>query len=190
MQPNLLALIDSLWIAFLAIWAIGAARTKRTARSQPFSTQLLQRGLAAVGGILLFAPGLSASWLGFRLLPDSIALAYLGVALTAGGLGFAVWARFALGRNWSGNVTIKKDHELILRGPYTLVRHPIYSGLLLALLGTAIYVNELRGLIAVAMVFVGFWLKARNEESFMLQQFGEQYRRYQRDVRALIPFLL
>ena len=190
MQSNLLNWIYGLWIAFLAIWAIGAARTKQTARSQPFLELLLQRCLAAAGGILLFVPRLSVSWLGLGLLPDSTALAYLGVAMTAGGIGFAVWARFALGRNWSGNVTIKRDHELIRRGPYTLVRHPIYSGLLLALLGTAIYVNELRGLIAVAMVTVGFWLKARTEESFMLQQFGEQYRRYQRDVKALIPFVL
>jgi len=178
------------WIAFLLIWMIGATRTKRPTRIQSVRSQLLQRGLVAAGAILLFARGLGIGWLGVHLLPDSLALAYAGVVLTIAGIAFAVWARFAIGRNWSATVTIKQDHELIRSGPYALVRHPIYSGILLALLGTAIAVDELRGLIAIVLFVAGFWLKSRTEESFMLQQFGDQYRRYQRQVKALIPFVV
>jgi len=181
--------IDGLSIAFLVIWAIGAARTKQTEHRQSNASQVVQRGLAAAGAILLFYPRLGV-WLDTRLLPGSEDLAYTGLALTFAGIAFAVWARFALGRNWSAVVTIKQDHELICRGPYALVRHPIYSGMLLGLLGTALDRNNVRAVIGVASVALAFWLKMRTEESFMVQQFGDQYRRYRREVKALIPFLL
>jgi len=138
----------------------------------------------------MFDRALSVGFLEFRFLPDFAALAYLGVAVTAIGIAFAVWARFVLGQNWSSQVTLKQGHELIRGGPYALVRHPIYSGMLLGLLGTAIGVGEFRGLIALALFIVAWWLKARTEETLMIQQFGEQYSRYRRDVKALIPFVL
>ncbi|HUA19027.1 MAG TPA: isoprenylcysteine carboxylmethyltransferase family protein [Bryobacteraceae bacterium] len=178
------------WVTFFVIWWIAAVRTKRTARTQSVGSRLLQGGLAAAGAVLLFAPRIGIRWLGLELLPDTAALAYTGAALTFAGIAFAVWARFAIGRNWSGTVTIKQDHELIRRGPYALVRHPIYSGLLLAVVGTALAVNELRGLAALVLVTLAFCLKLRTEESFMLQQFGDQYRGYRREVKALIPFVI
>ena len=183
-------LIDGLWIAFVAIWAISAARTKQTARKQSGASQLLHRGLAVAGAFLLFTSQARMGWLGLSLLPRSEPLADAGVLLTFAGIAFAVWARFVIGQNWSGNVTIKQGHELIRGGPYAFVRHPIYSGLLLALLGTALYLDELRGLIAIAVIAVSFILKSRVEETFMLEQFGEQYRQYQGAVKALIPFVL
>jgi protein-S-isoprenylcysteine O-methyltransferase Ste14 len=183
------AIVDA-WIAFLVIWLIAAPRTKRTARTQSGASRLLQGGLASVGAVLLFASDVSISELRLRIFPDSAALAYTGAALTFAGIAFAVWARFVIGRNWSGTVTIKQDHELIRGGPYAWVRHPIYSGVLLAIVGTALAVDELRGLIAIVLVSVAFGLKSRTEETFMLQQFGDQYRRYQQEVKALIPFVV
>lgn len=188
MSPD--QLITNAWIAFLVIWLIAAVGTKRTARTQPAASRMLQGGLAAAGAVLLFARDMSSGWLNLQLLPDSAALADTGALLTVAGIGFAVWARFALGRNWSGVVTIKQDHELIRSGPYALVRHPIYSGILLAVVGTALVVNELRGFVAIALATLALWMKSRTEESFMLQQFGDQYRDYQREVRALIPYVL
>jgi protein-S-isoprenylcysteine O-methyltransferase Ste14 len=91
--------------------------------------------------------------------------------------------------NWSGDVQLKRDHELIVKGPYALVRHPIYTGLLLAFVGSALAVGEWRGGLAVAIVAVSFWRKLRREEAFMRQQFGETYARYAASVPALIPFL-
>jgi protein-S-isoprenylcysteine O-methyltransferase Ste14 len=90
----------------------------------------------------------------------------------------------------SGRVTIKEQHELIQNGPYAIVRHPIYSGFLLAILGTAIVHGELRGLLALPVAVVGWTLKLRLEESFMAQQFGTAYLDYKRRVKALVPFVV
>jgi protein-S-isoprenylcysteine O-methyltransferase Ste14 len=128
--------------------------------------------------------------LAWRLLPAWPAIAWTGLALTVIGCAFAIWARLSLGRNWSGTVTVKEGHQLMRRGPYAVVRHPIYSGGLLALLGTALVVGELRGLLGVALAFLGWGTKLRLEEAFMSEQFGAEYTRYRREVKALIPFVL
>jgi protein-S-isoprenylcysteine O-methyltransferase Ste14 len=190
MEPNFLPWIDSLWIAFIVIWALAAMKTRRAARRLSGWPRFVQIGFAIMGTILLFDSGLSVGWLGSRLLPKAAALAWVGVAITAGGIAFAVWARFVLGQNWSSEITVKEGHEFVRSGPYSLVRHPIYSGVLLALFGTAICVGELRGVIAFGLFIVGFRLKARLEETLLSEQFGEQYRSYQNEVKALIPFVL
>jgi protein-S-isoprenylcysteine O-methyltransferase len=112
------------------------------------------------------------------------------MALTILGSAFAIWARSALGGNWSAAVTVKKNHSLVQRGPYQVVRHPIYSGCLLAMLGTAIVFGEVGCFVAVVLALVAWWLKSRVEEEFMTQQFGDDYRSYQRSVKRLVPFLL
>jgi protein-S-isoprenylcysteine O-methyltransferase Ste14 len=104
-----------------------------------------------------------------------------------------MWARVRLGSNWSAMVTVKQDHELILRGPYAVVRHPIYSGFLLALAGTAIAVGEIRAFIGLGVAFIGFFLKSAAEERFMREEFSEfsdEYARYSQRVKRLIPFIL
>jgi protein-S-isoprenylcysteine O-methyltransferase Ste14 len=125
-----------------------------------------------------------------RFLPESAAAAYTGLALTACGAALAVWARVFLGANRSATVTIKQDHAIIRSGPYALVRHPIYSGFLLGMLGTAIAIGEVRGPIGLGLAFLGWWLKLQTEERFLTEQFGTQYTRYQEEVKALIPFVL
>jgi len=103
---------------------------------------------------------------------------------------FTIWARRHLGRNWSGSVTIKADHELITTGPYRIARHPIYTGLLIAFAGNALVVGEVRGLIAFAIAFAALWRKLKLEERFMREQFGQAYVDYSRRVAAVVPFLL
>ena len=114
----------------------------------------------------------------------------LGAALTFAGIAFAIWARVWMAGNWSSDVTLKRDHELIVDGPYRWVRHPIYTGILLALLGTALAVGEWRGLLAVVLAAAAFWRKLGIEEAVMRRQFGEAYSRYAKRVPALIPFVL
>ena len=111
----------------------------------------------------------------------------IGAAVNLAGLLFTVWARIHLGRNWSGTVTLKQDHELITSGPYAWVRHPIYTGLLLGFVGLAIARGEWRSILAVVIIALAFWRKLRIEESWMLEQFGDAYRSYRRRVAALIP---
>jgi protein-S-isoprenylcysteine O-methyltransferase Ste14 len=129
-----------------------------------------------------------------RIFMQPAALQYINavwslVAITIGGCAFAVWARATLGSNWSSIVTVKQDHELILRGPYSVVRHPIYSGLLLALTGTAIAVGEIRAFIGLGLAIIGFLLKSTAEEKFMCEEFSTEYTRYRQRVRRLIPFV-
>ncbi len=94
-----------------------------------------------------------------------------------------------MGRNWSGTVTVKQDHKLIRTGPYAVARHPIYAGLGLAILGTAIAIGEVRGLAATVAALIGMALKSRLEEEFMTEQFGAEYVQYKKDVKAMIPFI-
>jgi protein-S-isoprenylcysteine O-methyltransferase Ste14 len=128
--------------------------------------------------------------LGERFLPMAAWPFWVGAAVTAAGLLFAVWARRHIGRNWSGIVTLKKDHELVTSGPYALVRHPIYTGLVLAFAGSAVARAEWRGVLAVVIVLWALWRKLRVEERWMREQFGDAYEAYRRRVSALIPFVL
>jgi protein-S-isoprenylcysteine O-methyltransferase Ste14 len=101
-----------------------------------------------------------------------------------------VWARRHLATNWSADVTLKENHELITSGPYGWARHQIYTGLLLGFIGTALAVGRWRGVAAVGLMGLALWRKLRIEERGMRQLFGEQYTLYAKRVSALIPFLL
>jgi protein-S-isoprenylcysteine O-methyltransferase Ste14 len=179
-----------LWLAWLAYWFVAALNVKRTERRERFGSLLLNRAPLVIGAFLLAFERQPLSWLSARFLPRSMAFYGIGLVMLAAGLGFAVWARRHLGRNWSGIVTVKQDHELIRTGPYALVRHPIYTGLLLAILGTAVAIGEWRGLIAFVFITAGFVVKLRIEEKFMSETFGGQYVRYRAEVPALIPFII
>jgi protein-S-isoprenylcysteine O-methyltransferase Ste14 len=179
-----------LWLAWLAYWFFAALNVKRTRRREGIGSLILNRGLLAICALLLAFERQPLSWLSARFLPLSMVFYWIGLVMLAAGLAFAIWARRHLGRNWSANVTVKRDHELIRSGPYRLVRHPIYTGLLLAILGTAVAIGEWRSLIAFALITVGFVLKLKTEERFMSETFGEQYARYRAEVPALIPFVI
>ena len=105
------------------------------------------------------------------------------------GLAFAVWARRHIGSNWSGTVTVKENHALVRTGPYRWVRHPIYTGLLTAILGTAICRGELRGVWGLALCTLAFVDQAAHEERWMREAFGEEYDRYRAEVPASRPVL-
>ena len=127
--------------------------------------------------------------LNHRVIPHLDALAWIGAVLCIAGLIFCVWARFTLGRNWSGIVILKGGHELITSGPYKFVRHPIYTGLLTMFVGTAIVLGHIAGIIAMPFVIVSLWVKLRSEEQLMLKKFPNEYAAYQQRVKRLIPFV-
>jgi protein-S-isoprenylcysteine O-methyltransferase len=171
--------IEWIWAAVGVVWLIGTLVSKQTARREPTSSRLLHMAIMAAVFALPFSARLHVGPLAWRFVPDSPVIAWTGLALTAAGCAFAIWARLLLGGNWSSSVTVKQDHRLIRRGPYAIVRHPIYSGFLLGLLGTAL-----------ALASIGWRMKSRREEAFMTAEFGAEYTRYQREVKALIPFVL
>jgi protein-S-isoprenylcysteine O-methyltransferase Ste14 len=178
-----------LWLAWLAYWIIAAGNVKAVRRREPRVSRLGHVALSALAAALLAFPDRHLPWLDQRFLPRTMVAYWLGLIMLAVGIAFAVWARNYLGRNWSGTVTVKQDHELIRTGPYRLVRHPIYSGLLLAILGTAIAFGEWRGLLAFGLLTGSLLLKLQIEERFMSESFPNEYARYRAEVPALIPFI-
>ncbi|MGA2487639.1 MAG: isoprenylcysteine carboxylmethyltransferase family protein [Roseiarcus sp.] len=182
------AAIVILWLVWIVVWIAMARGVKSVAeRAKGSRAHYLPMTLAVV---LLAAPRLPLFPLDVRFVPAALWPAALGLALTFAGLAFAFWARARLADNWSSSVTLKRDHELIDDGPYRWVRHPIYTGLLVALAGAALAVGEWRGVIAVALAAVALWRKLRLEEAVMRRQFGDTYDRYAERTRALIPFVL
>ena len=178
-----------LWLAWFGYLLLTALDVKEARRSESLLSRLLHMGPLAAAFFLLFDPRLGAGPLGWRLLPAHPIFGLTGLLLTASGLAFATWARVHLARNWSAVVTLKEGHELVRTGPYALARHPLYTGFLLAVAGTAVAAGEGRGLLASALVAAALVRKLRLEERFLLEHFGESYRAYRRDVKALIPWL-
>jgi protein-S-isoprenylcysteine O-methyltransferase Ste14 len=183
-------LISCTWGMLGVVWLAGLAFTKRTVVSQPTGSRLFHMALILLGFTLLGSTRFSAGWLGESFLSPGQGLQIAGLVLTMGGCLFAIWARITLGNNWSGRATVKAGHELIVSGPYSLARHPIYTGLLLASIGTALATAEWRCILGLALIVSGFAAKIGQEEKLMLQTFPEAYTRYRRRVKALIPGLL
>jgi protein-S-isoprenylcysteine O-methyltransferase Ste14 len=113
-----------------------------------------------------------------------------GAVICLFGLFVTLWARWTLAGNWSSDVTFKQGHELVRTGPYRFVRHPIYTGLLMMALGTAINAGRLRCWLGIVVVGIGFWIKLKQEERLMLRHFPEQYPAYQKQVKAIVPFVI
>jgi len=176
-----------LWAGFAIVWLLWAIRTKPTEQRESVGSRLSYTLLLFAGFYLIFGHPVWPFWLRWPILPPDRWVTGLGVGITAAGLLFAVWARLHLGGNWSGTVTMKVGHELIRSGPYRWVRHPIYSGLLLAALGTAMERHQARGILALPVMYAGFSLKIRKEEQFMNTLFGAGYDEYRRTTGALIP---
>jgi len=177
------------WIAFVLYWQIKAAGTKTTQRLEPAASRILRTLALLIVTVHLSTTRIPLPWLYRQLWPSGLWPFWVGAALTVVGLLFAVWARQHLGSNWSRSVTIKQGHELITTGPYALVRHPIYTGILTGFLGTAIAFSQVRGFIAFVVIFLVLWAKLRMEEKWMRSQFGETYATYAHRTAALVPYL-
>jgi protein-S-isoprenylcysteine O-methyltransferase Ste14 len=189
MQPAVLQYINAVWGLVAIYWVVGMVLAKPTIKSESILSSAMHIALGCVAVLLVWEPATGRGFLGHRVTSPAGWVAWLGLTVTIGGCAFAIWARATLGSNWSSMVTVKQDHELILRGPYAVVRHPIYSGFLLALTGTAIAVGEVRAFIGLGFAFIGFLLKSAAEEKFMREEFSTEYARYSQRVRRLIPFV-
>ncbi len=180
-------LLPILWLCWAFYWGLAAARNGAPERTEARSSRLIHLGSLAVAFLLLFLNPLSIGPLGWRFVPDRLVCFLLGFAVTFLGLAFATWARFHLGPNWSGIIGTRGQHKLIQTGPYALVRHPIYSGLLLAIVGTAICIGEVRSLLGASLAAIAYIRKIRIEERWLLARFDPAYEDYRRDVGTLVP---
>jgi protein-S-isoprenylcysteine O-methyltransferase Ste14 len=178
------------WAVFFAYWLIAAFGVKRTIEASGGWVWRLAVVAAAV--IVITRREQSGHWWS----PSAVWWEYstpvgvVGAIIVALGLATALWARRSLGGNWSGLVALKENHELVERGPYRYVRHPIYSGILLMVLGTAIVSGRASWFLAFFAVFIGVSVKARAEERLLTKHFPEAYPSYRRRVKALIPFII
>src|ERR1700690_432088 len=178
-----------LWTVLLVVWAIAWLRTKRNQERAPFVSRLSYGVPVVLASWLLFSENFPFTWLQNRIIPKNIYTEAAAVTVTALGIALAIWARFYLGQNWSSAPPVKVGHELIRPGPYAWVRHPIYSGLILAAIGTAIARREPRGFVSVVLLWLGFLIKSRMEEKFMRKTFGPDYEDYSKSTGALVPRL-
>ena len=178
------------WESVGLVWLMGAACAKQTVRVQSWGPQLFNMALAVLGFTLLFSSGFRQGWLGTRVMLDSPPLAYFGLWVTVVGCMFAIWARLTLGGNWSGRATVKQGHELVTSGPYALARHPIYTGLLAAVVGTVMASGQVHDLLALVVIVMMILLKMSQEERLMVQTFPAAYPAYRQRVKALIPGVL
>lgn len=176
------------WIVFLLYWIVSARGAKPVQERQSLISEWSWRAPLLLGAaLLIFAPFPPPDRV---LVPASPQWHWTGAILTLCGLLVAIWARRTLGGNWSSAVSLKHGHELIQSGPYRWVRNPIYTGLTLMFLGTALVVGRASSLLALALAIAAYWIKLKQEERVMQRQFPAAFAAYRRQVKALIPFVL
>ena len=163
----------AIWCLFSIYWELAAKTSSPAAKSESYVSRWLHLILTGAAQLLIFLP---VHGLRQRYMPASTIISATGLILNALGLALAVWARRCLGRNWSGEITIKIEHQLVRRGPYRVVRHPIYSALLCLYVGTAIVSGELHALIGLALALLAYLRKIRLEETNLMKAFGGKYR--------------
>jgi len=179
-------IINGLWGIFVVYWMLNAFGNKKTVYRQIHWTLALYLAISMV----FFKAVLHVPSLRMRILPHTLAVQAGGILFCAAGIGLSIWARRVLGTNWSGIPTLKEGHELTREGPYRWLRHPIYTGLLLAAAGTVMALAPtLGGLALVLYMGIAMRLKSLREEKILLRQFPVEYAAYRREVKALIPFL-
>jgi protein-S-isoprenylcysteine O-methyltransferase Ste14 len=188
-HSTVLLSLDLPWITFLTYWIIKASKTRETQRKESFASRYLVMFLMIAGYVFIFSFKARIGVLGGRFVPDTPSVVIFGIVMTWLGVGLAVWARYHLAENWSSRVTIKQGHELIRTGPYARLRHPIYSGLLLATLGSAVAIGEWRCVVGVCLVLAAYCIKAKREETMLTGQFGEAFQDHRKHTGFLLPKL-
>jgi protein-S-isoprenylcysteine O-methyltransferase Ste14 len=183
------SIIIGCWIIFLVWWLVSARRVKTTAERQSWASSIAHRIPVGLSYVLLLNPGLPPP-LNLALTPHTDSARVFGTVVCVFGLLVTIWSRHKLGGNWSSEVAFKQGHELIKTGPYRFVRHPIYAGLLLMCLGTAIVVGRIHSWLGLLLLCAGFWIKLKQEESLLLRHFPNEYPAYQKQVKALVPFVV
>lgn len=186
--PQTIQWTGFLWLSLCAVWLGSLPFVKRTIQKQSASSRWQHYAVLIVGLYLIFG-SLPSDWLNQPVITVALPIALTGLLVVLCGVIFSIWGRLILGENWSATPSIKQDHALIQRGPYRIVRHPIYTGILIGLLGSALQHGLVGSFLGVIICTVALWMKIAVEEQFMLHLFGDQYLSYRKSVSALIPFV-
>jgi protein-S-isoprenylcysteine O-methyltransferase Ste14 len=187
MTPQLAVII--VWVLWVVSWLVAAIWSDPATKRPAFQAEWLYRILTLAGGFLLFAYFGRFDAGRFRLWDVSSSIGWVLVAVAVLGFAFTWWARLYLGRLWSSSITKKADHYLVDTGPYAIVRHPIYTGIIAAVVATAVLKGAPTGIVGAILMTFGFWIKAKLEERFLREQLGpDAYDSYRRRTPMLIPF--
>ncbi|SRR5258707_6408266 len=182
-------LIEAPWIVFLVYWVITGLKTRTTVRQESASSRYGVLALEIAGFLLLFNQRAGIGVLAQHIFPRTMVAAVAGTAATWAGIGLALWARFHLGQYWSARISLKEDHQLIRTGPYARLRHPIYTGLDLAAIGSAVVIDHWRCVLGVCLIILGYVIKARREELLLAGQFGAAFEEHRKHTGFLLPRL-
>jgi protein-S-isoprenylcysteine O-methyltransferase Ste14 len=174
-----------LWATFIAFWLIET----RTNSQTRFSSEVLSLVKLVGSALVIYLPLLARGVLATRLFPSNVWSDASGTLVAAAGVFLAIRARSALGKNWSGKVMLQREHQLVTEGPYSLVRHPIYFGGLLAMLGSCLVLGQVFGFAYFGLSLLGLARKSRQEEALLAKQFPNEYPNYKQRVRMLLPYL-
>jgi protein-S-isoprenylcysteine O-methyltransferase Ste14 len=188
-RPTAIIVTQVCWGIFIFFWLISAFFTKRTVVREGRVESMGYRILAVLAWVCLVNADKFPNPLGSRLIARTDVFSWMAIGLSLVGLGICIWARITLGRNWSGLVTVKEKHELVQKGPYGFVRHPIYTGLMTLFAGTVVLNGRLGAMIGIVMLGLSFWIKLRREEDFMLKEFPNDYPGYMKRVKRLVPLV-
>ena len=183
------ALAVCCWVVLWIYWLVSAANQKSVKKRETGSERMGQILPMAICYLLLFEPFMGFGWFGLRFVAKRRDVELVGLLVTAIGIAFAIWARAHLGANWSAAVSIRAGHELICTGPYRRIRHPIYTGMILAAVGTALVVGQMRGVVAVAICLGAFYLKSSKEERWLAQEFGDNFKTHTEHTGMFLPRL-
>lgn len=179
--------LAALWFLWGGFWVFARPRSRPAERREPRHSRFVHIALVACAFSLLFFRPFRIGILRWPVLPPALAMHLSGLGLVALGLAFASWARLHLGQQWSGTVAIRAEQRLVGTGPYAFVRHPIYSGLLLAIIGSVQVTRDCGAWLAVPLAVFAYWRKMRLEEAWLLQKFGQSYEVYRSRVGGLLP---
>ena len=177
------------WIAVGLAWLPGYFSAKRTAARPDRPRQLVALFFLVTAGFAFFYSSRLGPVLSARITPQASLFEQIGLALDLVGILFAIWARLTLGRNWSDVMTLKEEHELVQTGPYGIVRHPIYAGLLLGALGTAMTMGVLAAYLGVVSLLIGYLIRMQSEDILMADQFPAAHPSYRQRTRKFIPYV-
>ena len=177
------------WVVLFIYWFVNAQEVKAAVQKQTQASRYIYLFFLALGFSIIYFPFFGWGLLSYQIIPSNDITGVIGIMVSFSGIAFAIWARKTLGKNWSGEVTLKEGHELIQTGPYRIVRHPIYTGFEIALLGAAITAGQAKGLLGLAIIFLNHYFKTRMEEEIMYSQFPTQYPEYVKRVKRLVPFI-
>jgi protein-S-isoprenylcysteine O-methyltransferase Ste14 len=178
------------WVVFWVYWTISARRIRAPRRKASLAFSILNTLLLYAGFVLVLVGRQIIGPLAIRFTSEAAYSSIAGTAFVIAGVVLAIWSRRVLGGNWSGAVRITEGQHLVRTGPYAFVRNPIYSGIALAMFGTALVAGTIGSLLGFALVVASLWQKGRLEERFLLAEFGDEYAAYQREVKFLIPFVV